>query len=141
MTIYDMVKSSIDFGTFIVPEIVNHPEDIQGAFHEGLLNFAKSLGLSGFREGIIPIEKAVYHLYQGWYFLASVNIHDLWDGEWENKYGEKGAGKHIVLVVGFEKQKKDCATSCKWNRETDVVNFQKFKNNFNNRGIFLKFPE
>jgi hypothetical protein len=141
-SIYEMTQDSLKYETFIIPEIVNKPEDIKGIFHEGLLNYAKSFGLAGFRESIVPLEKVLWNVKDNWLFLASVNIYKLWGGKWKN---EKG-GLHIVLIVGFEKEKgkiskifyKDIATKNMWDQETDEVGFKHFKKNFNNRGIFLK---
>jgi hypothetical protein len=145
-TIYQMVKEGMKFGTFIVPEKVEKPEDIKGIFHEGLLEYAKTLGFTGFAENLLPTEKVIYFVSKGWYFLASVNIYDLWGKKWKNKFSHKGEGKHIILIVGFKKKKgkitkiyyKDCSTECKWNKETDEVDYTKFRDNFNNRGVFLK---
>ena len=144
-SIYEMTIESLEYKTFIIPEAVKNPEEIKGIFHEGLLNYAKSFGLLGFRESLVPIEKVIWYLQERWFFLASVNIYQLWGEKWEKEEG----GKHIVLVVGFEKIKgkiskvfyKDIATECMWDRETDEVDLERFKNNFNNRGIFLKSNE
>lgn len=146
-TIYEMAQESKKYKAFTVPSKVSKASDIKGIFHDGLLEYARHLGLNGFREGLIPLEKAVWLIYKGWFFLASVNIHKLWGEKWINKFGERGEGKHIVLVIGFKKENnkitkiyyKDCATACKWNKETDEVNFNIFKKSFNNRGLFIKF--
>lgn len=144
-SIYEMALESLQYGTFIIPEIVQKPEDIKGIFHEGLLSYAKSFGLSGFRQSIVPMEKVAWYLRRDWFFLASINMYQLYGGKWKDMKG----GKHIVLVTGFEKVKggitkifyKDIATECSWNRETDEVDFVHFKKNFNNRGIFIKINE
>jgi hypothetical protein len=144
-SIYEMTIESLKYKTFIIPEVVEKPEDIKGIFHEGLLNYAKSFGLNGFINTLVPLEKVIWYLKKDWLFLASVNMYQLYGGKWKNMKG----GKHIVLVTGFEKKDgkiakifyKDIATSCSWNRETDEVNFKHFKNNFNYRGIFLKIDK
>lgn len=145
-TIYQMIEESLAFNTFIVPSKVEKPEDVKGIFHKGLLEYARELGLDGFNDGLMPIEKMICLVGRGWYFLASVNIYNLWGGEWKNKFGHKGEGEHIVLVVGFKKTRgkiiriyyKDCSTECKWNKEIDEIGYVRFKNNFNNKGVFLR---
>jgi len=140
-TIYLMAQESREYNCFIVPGIVNEPRDIKGIFHEGLLKYAKSFGFQGFRESLAPFEKVVWYLYKNWLFLASVNIYGIWGDP------DEGSDKmHIVLVVGFKKEKgkitevyyKDSATRLKWRRDTDVVDYEIFRTNFNKRGIFIK---
>lgn len=140
-SIYEMTRASLKFKTFFIPEVVKKPEDIKGIFHKGLLKYARSFGLVGFCDGNVSLEKVAHYLHRGWLFVASVNIYQIWGGKWKHISG----GKHMVLVTGFRKSGgritriyyKDISTNCRWDRETDVVEGDKFEKNFNRRGIFL----
>jgi hypothetical protein len=137
-SIYQLLQKSLDYHVFIVPKKIEQPTDIKGAFHQALLNFARSFGLKGFMDPVMPLEKIIWYLYRGWFVLASINHHQLWQDD-------QGDGRHMVLVTGFEKRNKqitkiyykDSSTSQMWNQETDEVDFEQFKQTFNKRGIFL----
>ncbi len=142
LSLYEMSQQARKFGTFIVPDKVEKPSDIIGAIHAGLETYIKSLGLKAIRCKAVSPEKIIYYLYEGWYFLASVNVHSF-----QNKPNPKNlSGKHIVLICGFEKKDgkitklyyKDSATEKNLGRETDETDFEHFRKHFNPRGIFLK---
>jgi len=143
-SIYQMTQDSRAFHTFKVSENYKSHNDIKGIFHKGLAKYAKSFGLNSYQRSIVPIEQVIYLLTKNYYFLASVNIYDIW----QDKEKRTGAGLHIVLVVGFEKKNKnvveiyykDPSSSRKWNKETDIVGFNLFRSKFNHRGVFIKHP-
>lgn len=143
--IYEMTQESLDFGAFRVPEVVKRPSDIKGVFHEGLLQYAQSFGLEGFRKNLIPLEEALWYVSEGYFFLSSVNFYKLHGV----KQPKKMSGRHIVLVVGFKKRNdkiekiffKDISAKYSRREKKDELSFKEFKKCFNNRGVFLKIKE
>lgn len=141
-SLFEMTIQSLSYRVFEVPADLNEPGGIKGAFHDGLLRFAKSFGLKGFRAEFIPFERVLVAVAKGLLPIASVNINVIWG---ENPIPPRN---HLVLVVGFEKiggritrvLYKDSATSLKWNRTTDYVPVEHFARSFNGRAVFLQ-PE
>ena len=136
-TLYQMSQESLVFGTFEIPKKIERPDDIKGIFHKGLEKYIQSFGLDVLRDSMVPIERVIFFLSEGWLFLGSINYYEMYNEVTE------GPGKHIVLVIGASKEKEGWKIYFKdpsWGREkeTEAVSEKIFLENFNHRGLFIK---